>query len=94
MASSFNRVILLGNLTRDPELRHTPGGTPVADIGLAIAPHSGVASFLGKELSAVPIKGRPLARELGLVTLKERDPSPAASGLMSLLRTNWNKTLR
>ena len=65
-----------------------------ADIGLAIAPHSGVASFLGKELSAVRIKGRPLARELGLITLKERDPSPAASGLMSLLRTNWNKTLR
>jgi len=34
--TSMNRVFLAGNLTRDPELRHTPGGTAVADIGLAI----------------------------------------------------------
>lgn len=36
MASrSINRVILLGNLTRDPELKHTPGGTAVCTFGLA-----------------------------------------------------------
>jgi DNA-binding transcriptional LysR family regulator len=63
-----------------------------AGIGLAIAPRSGVASFLGKELSAVPIRGRPLARDLGLITLKGREPSPAATGLMSLVRTTWNKS--
>ena len=34
--ASYNRVILMGNLTRDPEVRFTPGGTPVADIGLAV----------------------------------------------------------
>ncbi len=34
--ASFNRVILLGNLTRDVELRYTPGGTAVTDIGLAV----------------------------------------------------------
>ena len=34
--ASFNRVILMGNLTRDPEVRHTSGGTAVTDIGLAI----------------------------------------------------------
>jgi single-strand DNA-binding protein len=34
--ASFNRVILMGNLTRDPELRYTPTGTPVCDIGLAV----------------------------------------------------------
>ena len=34
--SSYNRVILIGNLTRDPELRYIPSGTAVADIGLAI----------------------------------------------------------
>jgi single-strand DNA-binding protein len=33
--ASFNRIILLGNLTRDPELRYTPGGTPVVSFGLA-----------------------------------------------------------
>ena len=34
--ASFNKVILAGNLTRDPELRFTPKGTAVAKIGLAI----------------------------------------------------------
>ena len=33
--ASFNKVILMGNLTRDPELRFTPGGAPVASFGLA-----------------------------------------------------------
>ncbi len=34
--ASFNRVVLLGNLTRDPELRYIPSGMAVSDIGLAI----------------------------------------------------------
>lgn len=34
--ASFNRVILLGNLTRDIELRHLPSGMAVADVGLAV----------------------------------------------------------
>lgn len=34
--ATFNKVILAGNLTRDPELRYTPKGTPVGKIGLAI----------------------------------------------------------
>lgn len=33
--SSFNKVILMGNLTRDVELKYTPGGMAVARIGLA-----------------------------------------------------------
>src|ERR1051326_5119235 len=33
---NFNKVILAGNLTRDPELRYTPKGTAVAKLGLAI----------------------------------------------------------
>ncbi|MFP4055902.1 MAG: single-stranded DNA-binding protein [Candidatus Brocadiia bacterium] len=33
---NYNRVILMGNLTRDPELRYTPSGTAVADFGLAM----------------------------------------------------------
>lgn len=33
---SFNRVVLAGNLTRDPELRFTGGGIPVCDFGLAV----------------------------------------------------------
>jgi single-strand DNA-binding protein len=34
--ASFNRVVLVGNLTRDPELRYIPSGTAVSDIGLAV----------------------------------------------------------
>src|SRR5580692_9318533 len=34
--SSFNKVILLGNLTRDPQVRYTPGGAAVAELGLAV----------------------------------------------------------
>jgi len=32
----FNKVILIGNLTKDPELRYTPQGTPVASFRLAV----------------------------------------------------------
>lgn len=34
--ASFNKVILMGNLTRDPELRYTPSGSAVANFGLAV----------------------------------------------------------
>lgn len=34
--ASFNRVILMGNLTRDPEVRYTPSGKAVTEIGLAV----------------------------------------------------------
>jgi single-strand DNA-binding protein len=34
--ASFNKVILMGNLTRDPELRYTSKGTAIAKIGLAV----------------------------------------------------------
>lgn len=34
--SNFNKVILMGNLTKDPELRYTPQGIPVSELGLAV----------------------------------------------------------
>ncbi len=33
---SYNRIFLMGNLTRDPELRYIPSGTAVASFGLAV----------------------------------------------------------
>jgi single-strand DNA-binding protein len=36
MAASINRVVLVGNLTRDPELRHTPSGTAVCSLRIAV----------------------------------------------------------
>ncbi|MBI5407914.1 MAG: single-stranded DNA-binding protein [Nitrospirae bacterium] len=32
----FNKIILVGNLTRDPELRYTPQGTSVCNFGIAV----------------------------------------------------------
>lgn len=34
--ASFNKVILIGNVTRDPEIKYTPKGSAVAEVGLAI----------------------------------------------------------
>jgi len=34
--ASYNKVLLMGNLTRDPDVRYTPKGMAVADIGLAV----------------------------------------------------------
>jgi single-strand DNA-binding protein len=34
--AGINRVVLLGNLTRDPELKFTPAGKPVATFGVAV----------------------------------------------------------
>ena len=34
--ASFNRVLLIGNVTKDPEIRFTVKGTPVAELGLAV----------------------------------------------------------
>ena len=36
MAQNINRVVLVGNLTRDPELRHTGGGTAVCSLRVAV----------------------------------------------------------
>lgn len=35
--ANFNKVILAGRLTRDPELRYTPKGTAIAKIGIAVS---------------------------------------------------------
>jgi single-strand DNA-binding protein len=34
--ANVNKVFLIGNITRDPELRYTPGGAPVTDLGVAV----------------------------------------------------------
>ena len=34
--ANFNKVFLMGNLTRDPELRYTPSGTAICEFGMAV----------------------------------------------------------
>ncbi|MCC8165925.1 MAG: single-stranded DNA-binding protein [Planctomycetes bacterium] len=47
--AGFNRVILIGNLTRDPELRYTPQGTAVVDLRLAVTTVRGRSGSERKE---------------------------------------------
>ena len=76
MASSYNRVILMGNLTLDPEIKYTPKGSAVAEVGLAVnrvwfddqgTKHEEVAfidvTFWGRQAETVQkycFKGKPI----------------------------------
>ena len=78
MAGNINRVTLVGNLTRDPELKHLPSGTRLLAFGLAVngrkqervGPVDGQAELLrregvgqpGRELRAAPRQGTPRRR--------------------------------
>ena len=53
--ANFNKVILLGNLTRDPELRYAPNGTPVTTFGLAVSQRFGQGDERKEEVCFVDI---------------------------------------
>jgi single-strand DNA-binding protein len=56
MSASLNRVILIGNLTADPELRYTPGGTARVRFSIAInRQHKDASGKLQEEVTFVPI---------------------------------------
>lgn len=91
----LNRIILIGRLTRDPELRYTPSGSPVASFTLAVnrpfrrADGDRDADFipiiawrrLGETVSQYVEKGRLVAVEgrLQVRTYERKDGSPARS---------------
>ncbi|MCX7824996.1 MAG: single-stranded DNA-binding protein [Verrucomicrobiae bacterium] len=49
--ASFNRVILMGNLTRDPERRYTPKGLAVAEFSVAVNEYSSTETGERKEVA-------------------------------------------
>ena len=53
--SNLNRVLLMGRLTRDPELRYTPQGTAVSEIGLAMNREYTVGTERRKETTFVEV---------------------------------------
>lgn len=53
--AGFNKVILMGNLTRNPELRYTPNGTPVASFGVAVSRRFKQGEELKEEVCFVDI---------------------------------------
>src|SRR5881409_964384 len=54
--ANINRVVLVGNLTKDPELRHTPNGTAVCKLRIAVT----VWGNQGESCSQYLSKGRPV----------------------------------
>lgn len=62
-----------------------------AGVGLAVVPTGLTGSFLGRDLRAIPVSEPRLSRRLGLIVLREREPSPAAAGFLVLARRTWPK---
>jgi len=56
MAASLNRVVLIGNLTADPELRYTPSGTARTRFSIAVnRQYKNAAGQLQEDVTFVPI---------------------------------------
>jgi DNA-binding transcriptional LysR family regulator len=61
-----------------------------AGLGVAIVPAGAIAGFNTDGLKTLPIAKPTLSRNLGLITLKEREPTPAAIGISTLIRSIWS----
>jgi DNA-binding transcriptional LysR family regulator len=64
-----------------------------AGVGLAIVPSGALAGFLGEHIVVVRLTKPRLSRHLGVITLRERELAPAASGFASLLKQQWKRTV-
>ena len=72
----------------------TRPGCVRAGVGLAIVPTGATGHFLGRDLRAIRLGEPKLSRRLGIVLLREREPSPAAAGFLALARRSWPKPAR
>ena len=102
--ANFNKVILLGNLTRDPERHLTPSGTPVVSFGLAVnTPRAGSSStgvggrtalLNGGKTSALSMWSRLVARRKRPVSISRkgvpRSLKGACNGAVGTGRTARN----
>jgi DNA-binding transcriptional LysR family regulator len=59
-----------------------------AGVGIGIVPRGSVRGSHGRGLRTVPLEPK-LVRRIGLIALREREPTPAASGFLALLRQEW-----
>jgi DNA-binding transcriptional LysR family regulator len=62
-----------------------------AGVGIAIVPKGATLGPLARGLRSVPLVEPRLSRRLGLIALREREPTPAASGFVALLRRQWRQ---
>jgi len=68
---TFNRVILVGNLTKDPELRYTSGGTAIANFSLAVNYKTGKGDTKKDEVDFFDIETWEKTAELASQYLKK-----------------------
>ena len=62
-----------------------------AGVGVGLVPKGAVLGPMGRGLRVIPLGPPLLTRRLGLIALREREPTPAASGFLALLRKRWPK---
>ena len=60
-----------------------------AGVGVGLVPRGTTHGPLARGLRAVPLSEPRLVHRLGLIALREREPTPAASGLLAFLRREW-----
>jgi DNA-binding transcriptional LysR family regulator len=58
--------------------------------GIAIVPAGAIVGFNTKGLRSLPIVRPTLSRNLGVIALREREPTPAAKALLTLIQANWS----
>ncbi len=63
-------------------------GLVAANVGVGIVPLGAVRGAAGRGLRVVPLEPRLVSR-IGVIALREREPTPAASGFLALLRRRW-----
>ncbi len=63
-----------------------------AGVGVGVVPGGATQGPLVGGLKFIPLAEPRLVRRLGLITLREREPTPAAAGFMALLRRQWPKS--
>lgn len=63
-----------------------------AGVGVGLVPRGTTRGPLARGLRAVPLSEPRLVHRLGLIALREREPTPAASGLLAFLRREWART--
>lgn len=74
MSSSMNKAILMGNLTRDPELRYTPTGTAVCDMSIALNYTKGKGEQKTEEVSFIELTAFSKTAENAAEYLKKGRP--------------------
>lgn len=62
-----------------------------AGVGVGVVPRGAVRGPMGRGLRVIPLGEPRVTRRLGLIALREREPTPAASGFLALLKRRWPK---